>query len=69
MTTGPKEQNPVKPLVAFAAVRDGTIWAWTVQLSAKHVRDTVGNEYSGGWAEAKRYGYRVIKVRIEPVGE
>jgi len=66
MTTEPK----VKPLVAFAAVRDGKVCAWTVQLSAKHVREVVGNEYTGGWSEAKLcYGYRIIKVRIEPVEE
>jgi len=29
----------------------------------------IGYEFPGGWAEAKRRGYRIVKVRIEPVEE
>ena len=66
MTTEPK---PVKPLVAFAAVRDGVIHGWSVNMYAYQVRNVVGDNCHGGWADAKRSGFRVIKVRIEPVEE
>ena len=64
MTTEPK---PVKPLLAFAAVRDGVIAARTIAATADGARLDTGEHFCGGWDEAEHDGYRIIKVRIEPV--
>jgi len=66
MTTEPK---PVKPLVAFAAVYCDRIWADLICEDAGDIQKKVGSEYPGGWMRAKRAGYRIVKVRIEPVEE
>ena len=60
----------VKPLVAFAAVVDGDLLLlWSVRSTVSMVKGMVELEHPGGWSEAERLGYRIIKVRIEPVEE
>ena len=67
MTTEPK---PVKPLVAFAAVDlGGVLITWTMKLRKRNAMAAIGWEFPGGWTEAKRRGYRIVKVRIEPMEE
>jgi len=65
VTTEPK----IKPLVAFAAAKDGGIAARTIAATSSGSRLVTGEFFSDGWDEAERNGYRIIKVRIEPVEE
>ena len=74
-------EQPVKPLVAFAAVRDGVIAMPTIARTEDGCRDSFGwsnNDWTGfpqhmtpqeGWKCAEGLGWRIIKVRIEPVEE
>lgn len=63
------EPKPVKPLVAFAAVREGAIAAGSVSTTESGARSSIGLIHAGGWIGAVENGYRIIKVRIEPVEE
>ena len=59
----------VKPLVAFAAVRDGVIAEWAIRSGELGVKIAFNGGRCGGWRAAQEDGYRIIKVRIEPVEE
>lgn len=63
------EPKPVKSLVAFAAVRDGAIVSNTIRNVRRLSSAAIANRFPDGWPEAKRRGYRIIKVRIEPLEE
>jgi len=65
MTTSPK----VKPIMGWAAVCDGIIRGWSMRGTKDTCQDVIGLDYPGGWAEAESLGYRIIRVRIEPVEE
>lgn len=61
----------IKPKIGFAAVDfEGTILAWSVAGFANQVRKSVGEAWCidpvKGWKDARKSGYRVIKIQIKP---
>ena len=59
----------VKPLVAFAAVKGDEIELWAIAPNEREVKFAVDDGRPGGWLYAQEDGYRIIRVRIEPVEE
>jgi len=70
--------SQIKPRIGFAAVDcDGMIMPWSVAALAKQVRDNVGDSWinndnptrKDGWENARKCGYKIIKIKISQLKE
>lgn len=52
--------------IGFGARIEGAnhVAGWTICATARRVREVVGEQYDGGWKEAFRDGWRVVRLEI-----
>lgn len=60
------DRKPPREVRAWAGALKGRIDYWTVRPTRHALQNTIGQEYAGGWSNAKRRGWRAVPVRIVP---
>ena len=55
-----------RPIVCWGAALKGRFDAWTIRPTRAAVQNLIGNDYAGGWSNAKRRGWKAVKVTVKP---